>query len=284
MNETAKQGITALKSGHKSRARELLRRAVEENPDDVQAWLWLSGAVETDRERVVCLQRVLELDPDNTAAIRGLAKLLSEGSVSLHPEVRQAPQTEGMAEAAGPPSAASGASSETASQPRPSSRQSVREKQFTVRPSVVPVLMASFLGASLFAVLFAFLNIGISDEAFIASLTNFVLVVMAAGLGIRVFLIFLRRLFTRYTLTSDHLVVKRGILSRSEKTIPIGRIQDVATKQSILERPFGIGDVVVETAGERGAAVLDDLPRCRAYSNAILRAAEEQETKARSAT
>ena len=75
MEETTQEGITALKHGDTVRARELLRQAVEENPDDLKAWLWLSGAVETDEERIACLQRVLELNPDHEAAKLGLAKL-----------------------------------------------------------------------------------------------------------------------------------------------------------------------------------------------------------------
>jgi len=89
---------------------------------------------------------------------------------------------------------------------------------------------------------------------------SFVLLVMAAGLGLRILSILIGRLFTRHTLTSRHLVVKRGISSRSRKTIPIDRIQDVAVSQSSIERPFGIGDGVVESAGERGGAVLYGLP------------------------
>jgi uncharacterized membrane protein YdbT with pleckstrin-like domain len=69
--------------------------------------------------------------------------------------------------------------------------------------------------------------------------------------------------------------VERGTVSRNRKTIPIQRIQDVSTRQSLIERPLGVGEVVVETAGEQGVAVLDDLPRCGYYTNRILQAVEE---------
>jgi cytochrome c biogenesis protein CcmG/thiol:disulfide interchange protein DsbE len=69
------QGIAALKAGDKKRARELLAAAISANPNDEQAWLWLSGAVETDAARIDCLRRVLAINPDSAVARRGLESL-----------------------------------------------------------------------------------------------------------------------------------------------------------------------------------------------------------------
>lgn len=45
------QGIAALKAGDVAHARELLAQAIQHNPRDEVSWLWLSGAVDTDRDR-----------------------------------------------------------------------------------------------------------------------------------------------------------------------------------------------------------------------------------------
>lgn len=74
-SDLTRQGIDLLKKGDKERARQVLAAAILENRDDLQAWLWLSGAVETDAERAACLQQVLRIDPLNSAALRGLALL-----------------------------------------------------------------------------------------------------------------------------------------------------------------------------------------------------------------
>ncbi len=75
MNDLTQQGVVALKSGNKIRARNLLKAALRQDPHDLDAWLWLSGAVETDVERIDCLENVLRLDPANKAASRGYTQL-----------------------------------------------------------------------------------------------------------------------------------------------------------------------------------------------------------------
>ena len=69
------EGIGALRSGDNARARELLGQVIRRNPRDERAWLWLSGAVDTDAERRQCLERVLTLNPHNAAARSGLSML-----------------------------------------------------------------------------------------------------------------------------------------------------------------------------------------------------------------
>jgi Tfp pilus assembly protein PilF len=45
-DDLTSRGIAALKAGDRLRARQLLAAAVTANPNDEQAWLWLSGAVD----------------------------------------------------------------------------------------------------------------------------------------------------------------------------------------------------------------------------------------------
>ena len=61
-------GIAAAKAGQRERARTLLMRVVEQDEENVSAWLWLSGVVDSLDDREVCLENVLTLDPDNDAA------------------------------------------------------------------------------------------------------------------------------------------------------------------------------------------------------------------------
>jgi tetratricopeptide (TPR) repeat protein len=67
------ESIAAVKSGRHEYARDLLIRIVARDERNVQAWLWLSGVVESLEDRKVCLENVLRVDPQNAYARKGLA-------------------------------------------------------------------------------------------------------------------------------------------------------------------------------------------------------------------
>ncbi|MEZ6184728.1 MAG: PH domain-containing protein [Planctomycetota bacterium] len=58
----------------------------------------------------------------------------------------------------------------------------------------------------------------------------------------------------RYTLTDQALRLRRGVLQLEEVTLSFKNIQNVKFDQGPLQRYFGIGDLIVETAGG-GAAI-----------------------------
>lgn len=97
--ELTRQGIAAAKAGDRERARDLLTRAVELDEGQVDAWLWLSGVVDTLADREVCLENVLALDPGNEPAAKGLAWIRAQ----TLPPVRKAPETEHELSAPAPP-------------------------------------------------------------------------------------------------------------------------------------------------------------------------------------
>lgn len=74
-DELLRTGVAALKAGDRSQAMSLLARAVRVNPRSEQAWLFLAGAVSDIAQRRNCLERVLSLNPQNEAALRGLRSL-----------------------------------------------------------------------------------------------------------------------------------------------------------------------------------------------------------------
>jgi hypothetical protein len=72
------QGIAAVKSGDLQTARRLLTNATDQDPKNQAAWLWLSGAVNTDQEKQYCLEQVLSINPHTDLgkmATFGLQKL-----------------------------------------------------------------------------------------------------------------------------------------------------------------------------------------------------------------
>jgi len=69
------QGIAAVKAGDKSTARRLLSQATQRDPTAEAGWLWLTAVLDTPQSKAYCLRRVLALNPNNSAALKGLAAL-----------------------------------------------------------------------------------------------------------------------------------------------------------------------------------------------------------------
>ena len=70
-----KEAITAIERGQKERARDLLTRLLSDNKKNPNYWLYMSTVVDSDQERIFCLENVLKSDPKNEAAKRGLVIL-----------------------------------------------------------------------------------------------------------------------------------------------------------------------------------------------------------------
>ncbi|MEE8391527.1 MAG: HEAT repeat domain-containing protein [Anaerolineae bacterium] len=66
-------GIAAARSGNRAEARMLLEGVTLQEPDNAQAFLWLGFVMDEPKLALRCLERVLELDPNNQQAQRGLA-------------------------------------------------------------------------------------------------------------------------------------------------------------------------------------------------------------------
>lgn len=68
-------GIEAARDGNKEEARNLFRLLTRQEPQNAQAWLWLAGVAETREERQAALERVVEIEPTNDMALKGLQAL-----------------------------------------------------------------------------------------------------------------------------------------------------------------------------------------------------------------
>lgn len=125
-----------------------------------------------------------------------------------------------------------------------------------------------------------------------------VLIARAAGrhwplwIGVAVFLAafalvllagWVRRFFTRYTITTKHLLIRTGILSRSENSASIDRVQNIRVVQSPIERMLHTGSVDFDTAGEASDAELRfiGIDRPRDVRDQILAAVEKLRTSDR---
>ena len=87
-----------------------------------------------------------------------------------------------------------------------------------------------------------------------------------------------RRWFTLYVLTTERIVVRTGVLTRSSKEIPVESISNVVFSQRVVERMLGYGDVLLESSGETSATRLQDVPDPEAFQSRVYAIREERTT------
>lgn len=69
------QSIAAYKIDDMVKASKLLAQVIKQDPNNERAWLWISGIVATDAERLFCIKRLLAINPENELAKHGLTLL-----------------------------------------------------------------------------------------------------------------------------------------------------------------------------------------------------------------
>ncbi len=69
------EALAAIEVGNNTRAKDLLTRLLKQNQQNPQYWLWMSAVVRSNKERRYCLNQVLQFDPQNVDARRGLTLL-----------------------------------------------------------------------------------------------------------------------------------------------------------------------------------------------------------------
>ncbi len=113
---------------------------------------------------------------------------------------------------------------------------------FEGHPSWRAILGFYIKGALIVGVIAALLSL-LTD---IATGTLSVLVIVGAALVVLAG--FVRRVATRYTITTRRLNIKHGIIARDVQETKIERVQDVNYRQSVYQRVMQIGDVDFDTA------------------------------------
>jgi uncharacterized membrane protein YdbT with pleckstrin-like domain len=83
-------------------------------------------------------------------------------------------------------------------------------------------------------------------------------------------------LTTHYVLTNRRVIIRRGVLSRSGRDIPLTRVNDVSFQHSVIERALRCGTLTIESAGEHGQVVLPDMPRVEWVQREVYRAVEAE--------
>jgi len=68
MSDTLQKAIATIKAGNKIAGKQMLSEILETGPDNEQAWLWMTKVVDSNHERIECLQQALRINPNNETA------------------------------------------------------------------------------------------------------------------------------------------------------------------------------------------------------------------------
>lgn len=75
MNDKLQEAITAIKSGDKVTGQQLLAQVIKAEPKNETAWLWMTTVTDDPEKKRYCLKTVLQINPNNQMAQKGLASL-----------------------------------------------------------------------------------------------------------------------------------------------------------------------------------------------------------------
>lgn len=77
-SENLEKAVALIKAGNRQAALPLLKEVIRSEPNNEMAWLWLYACVENPSQKLFCLQKVLEINPNNQNARIALGKLAEQ--------------------------------------------------------------------------------------------------------------------------------------------------------------------------------------------------------------
>ena len=132
---------------------------------------------------------------------------------------------------------------------------------------------------SLLVPLLLLVAVAVADFTLLVSNDELILPVTLAGVAIALLwliVVWIRWRSTVYTLTNQRIKIETGVFSRQSKMIPIDRVQDCTTRQSLLGRMLGYGLVEVDSAGADGPEVLSHLPNPSSFRDQVFVESEKR--------
>ena len=84
---------------------------------------------------------------------------------------------------------------------------------------------------------------------------------------------------TTYELTTRRFRLRYGILSRTGRDFPLIRISDVSFSHGLIDRILGCGRLVIESAGEHGQLVLNEIPNVAKVQATLFQLVEDEQAR-----
>jgi len=129
----------------------------------------------------------------------------------------------------------------------------ITEKDYPVRGLwVFKPIIRSLPGV---VILILFLTFSVGTGTNNTGLNIYLFLCIGIGIIFGLVLPFLRRLTFHYSIEDKFLTLRQGILSRQQRHIPYGVIQNLFVKQDLFDRIFGLASLTIENASQGAGAL-----------------------------
>lgn len=89
---------------------------------------------------------------------------------------------------------------------------------------------------------------------------------------------------TIHAITNERVIYRAGLVSKRGTEIPLEVINDVSFSQTVFERIFGTGDLLIESAGTHGQSRYRDIPKPEEVQRLIYEVREARTLQMRGGT
>ncbi len=98
-----------------------------------------------------------------------------------------------------------------------------------------------------------------TDSGGLGSAMRWLVIVGILGGAIWLVSRYMKWISTNFVITSNRIIFRQGIISKSGIEIPLDRVMNVNFHQGIFERMLGAGDLLIESGGEDGQSRFTDI-------------------------
>ncbi len=129
----------------------------------------------------------------------------------------------------------------------------ITEKDYPVQGLWVFKSIIRSLPGLIILILFLAFSVGARTDN--TSFYIYLFIYIGIGMAFGLILPFLRRLTFHYSIEDKFLTLNQGILSRQQRHIPYGVIQNLFVKQDLFDRILGLASLTIENASQGAGAL-----------------------------
>ncbi len=92
---------------------------------------------------------------------------------------------------------------------------------------------------------------------------------------------FLRWLTTQYVFTDRRIIVRKGLITKQGKDMPLSKTNNISFNQGLLGRMFNFGNLDIDSGNVDGSLLINDVPNVEEIQRDVYRLVEEDEARRR---